>query len=57
MSGFLHLLAFVLVMVAIRLIYVWRQPFRDDGKRRIGGRWTARVHQTVTDMIRERLGR
>lgn len=51
MIAFLHLFEFAVVAVVLRLVYVWRHPFRDDGRRRLGGRWAARAHLLVMQMI------
>jgi hypothetical protein len=49
--AFLHLFEFAVIAVALRLVYVWRRPFREDGRRRMGARWAARAHQLVMQMI------
>lgn len=54
---FLHLFEFAVIALAWRLLYVWRRPFREDGRRRLGAGWAARVHLLVMRMIEERRSR
>ncbi len=53
MTTFLHLFEFAVIAVTARLVFVWCRPFRDDGKRRFGAGWPARVHQLLLQMIDE----
>ncbi|HWG03230.1 MAG TPA: hypothetical protein VG164_15460 [Trebonia sp.] len=51
MIAFLHLFEFAVIALAWRLLYVWRRPFREDGRRRLGARWANRAHLLVMQMI------